>query len=189
MQVIYVQEEGTTGELYREKKDAWANNAWTEQTVVSNAPQAYREHAEVSGYMYLVLLLHTISAKSRGNLQAVPAVLPVNTPIPQHIRACSVQTRQTPHTPHVLCTWSRQESLRGAHASHHEASEPEQVCTALIYITQDYRPAFILQWAKGPVHLPTSTRRPCKLAAASSGEFLLSGKWGEGNRTSVQSGY
>lgn len=60
MQVIYVQEEGTTGELYREKKDAWANNAWTEQTVVSNAPQAYREHAEVSGYMYLVLLLHTI---------------------------------------------------------------------------------------------------------------------------------
>lgn len=59
MQAIYVQEEGTTGDLYR-GKDAWANNTWTEQTVVSNAPPAYWEHAEVSGYVYLVLLLHTI---------------------------------------------------------------------------------------------------------------------------------
>lgn len=131
----------------------------------------------------------SISATSRGNLQAMPAVLPVNTPIPQHIHACSVQTRQSPLTPHVLCMWSRWESLRGAHASQHEASEPKQVYTSLVYIIQDYQPAFIWQWVKGPVHLPTSMRRPCNLAAASSGEFLLSGKSGEGNTMSVQGGF
>lgn len=60
---IHVQEEGTTGELYR-GKDAWASNAWTKQRVVSNASPAYWELAEGSGYMYSVLLLHTVSAKS-----------------------------------------------------------------------------------------------------------------------------
>lgn len=49
MQVIDVQEEGTTGELYR-RKDAWASNTWTEQSVVSDAPPVYWKHAEVLYY-------------------------------------------------------------------------------------------------------------------------------------------
>lgn len=46
-----VQEKGTTGELYR-GKDAWASNAWTEQTVVNDAPPAYWKHAEVLYYTW-----------------------------------------------------------------------------------------------------------------------------------------
>lgn len=138
--------------------------------------------------LYLVLLLHTTSAKNRGNLQAMPAVLPVDTPVPQHIHTCLVQTRLFLLMPHILCTWSRWGSLRGAYAPHHKASGWKQVYTSLIYVLQDYQPAFILQWTNGPVHLPTSTR-PCNLSTASSEEFLLSGKWGGRNIMSVQGGY
>lgn len=78
-----------------------------------------------------------------------------------------------PHMLRFLHMWSRRELPRGAHASRHEASEPEQVHTPLIYVMQGYQPTFILQWAEGQVHLPTSTRRLCNLAALSSREFSL----------------
>lgn len=84
--------------------------------VASNAAPAYWEHAEVSSYVSVVLLLHTISARSRGKLQTMPAGLPVKTLIPQHIHACLVQSRQSSLVPHVLCMWSRWGSLRGPHA-------------------------------------------------------------------------
>lgn len=89
------------------------------------------------------------------------------------LHAVSPQSPAVPYTLRFLHTWSRRELSRGAHASRHEASEPEQVHTPLIYVMQGYQPAFILQWAEGQVHLPTSTRRLCNLAALDSREFSL----------------
>lgn len=58
---------------------------------------------------------------------------------------------------------------RGAHVPRCKDSEPKQVYTSLMYITQVYQPAFILLWAKGQVHLPSSARRLCSMADVTVG--------------------
>lgn len=73
---------------------------------------------------------------------------------------------------HICPTFSARRAnklLRGAHVPVCEASEPKQVYTSLIYITQVYQPVFILLWAKGQVYLPTSIRRLCSMADVTVG--------------------
>lgn len=62
--------------------------------------------------MILVLVLQILSAKSRSNLQAIAAVLPVDTPIPQQIPVCLVEIRQNHLPPQVLCHGQHMEHTR-----------------------------------------------------------------------------
>lgn len=73
----------------------------------------------------LVLLLQIISAKSRGSLQCIAAVLPVNTPIPQQMHVCLAEIRQNPLLPRVLFHGHHME-----HKGHYEEHVPHSTITA-----------------------------------------------------------